>query len=167
MTRHPLYAAKRWIYRGDRPHRLAKVLNRVQAVVAARRSVATGEGRGELIALEVVGRSSGRPVTFPLVMATRNGEKYIASMLGNGAQWVRNVAAADGRAVLRSGPVSKPVHLELVPAADRPEILKAYLHAAPGARPHVPVDKDAPLAEFIRIASDHPVFRVHDSAVTS
>jgi hypothetical protein len=34
------------------------------------------------------------------------------------------------------------------------------LQAAPGARPHVPVDKDAPLAEFEKIAALHPVFRL-------
>ena len=31
---------------------------------------------------------------------------------------------------------------------------------APGARPHIPVDKDASLDEFAAIASEIPVFRV-------
>jgi hypothetical protein len=39
-------------------------------------------------------------------------------------------------------------------------VLKAYLQRAPGARPHVPVDKDAGLSEFERIAGKIPVFRV-------
>ena len=39
-------------------------------------------------------------------------------------------------------------------------ILKAYLRRAPGARPHIAVDKDAPLAEFAAIAQQIPVFRV-------
>jgi hypothetical protein len=38
--------------------------------------------------------------------------------------------------------------------------LKAYLQRAPGARPHVPVSKDAPLADFEQIAPAYPVFRV-------
>jgi hypothetical protein len=32
--------------------------------------------------------------------------------------------------------------------------------AGPGAQPHIAVDKDAPLAEFERIAPSLPVYRV-------
>jgi hypothetical protein len=39
-------------------------------------------------------------------------------------------------------------------------ILKAYLQRAPGARAHVPVDRDAPMAEFEPIAGAFPVFRI-------
>jgi hypothetical protein len=39
-------------------------------------------------------------------------------------------------------------------------VLKAYLQSAPGARPHISVDKDAPLEEFEAIAEQIPVFRV-------
>jgi hypothetical protein len=39
-------------------------------------------------------------------------------------------------------------------------VLKAYLKRAPGARPHLPVDKDAPLSEFEKISAQFPVFRV-------
>jgi hypothetical protein len=38
--------------------------------------------------------------------------------------------------------------------------LKAYLQRAPGARPHVPVNKDAALAEFQGVAAAFPIFRV-------
>jgi len=38
--------------------------------------------------------------------------------------------------------------------------LKAYLQRAPGARPHIPVHKDAPLAEFEQVAAQFLVFRV-------
>ena len=70
-----------------------------------------------------------------------------------------NVRAAGGKAVLRQGG-REEVRLEELPVAQRAPILKAYLQAAPGARPHVPVDKDAPLAEFEKIAAEFPVFRV-------
>ncbi len=39
-------------------------------------------------------------------------------------------------------------------------IIKAYLQIAPGARPHIPVDKDAPIAEFEQIAPKIPVFGI-------
>jgi hypothetical protein len=38
--------------------------------------------------------------------------------------------------------------------------LKAYLQIAPGARPHTPVGKEAPLAEFESIAAKYPVFKL-------
>jgi hypothetical protein len=46
----------------------------------------------------------------------------------------------------------------------RAPILKEYLRRAPGARPHIPVDKDAPRAEFEQIAPEYPVFRVRKAA---
>jgi hypothetical protein len=47
-----------------------------------------------------------------------------------------------------------------VEATRRAAILRRYLELAPGARPHIPVDRKAPLAEFERIAAEFPVFQV-------
>jgi hypothetical protein len=92
-------------------------------------------------------------------VAVVDGERYLVSMLGENVQWVHNVRAAGGRAVFhRHG--REEVHLEEVPTDQRAPILKAYLQRAPGARPHVLVNKDAPLAEFDKIATAFPVFRV-------
>jgi hypothetical protein len=52
------------------------------------------------------------------------------------------------------------VHLEEVEAGARAPILRRYLAVAPGARPHIPVNRHAPLQEFEQIAKDFPVFRV-------
>jgi deazaflavin-dependent oxidoreductase (nitroreductase family) len=150
----------RWLYRGRRPNRYAKLVNRVWAIIAAKSSLFNGQVFDGLIALEVVGRKSGRIISFPLVMVTIDGQRYLASMLGDNTQWVRNVRAADGHAVLRTGGEHEDVHLEEVAADQRAPFLKAYLQAAPGARPHVPVGKDAPLAEFEKIAAAFPVFRL-------
>jgi hypothetical protein len=38
---------------------------------------------------------------------------------------------------------------------------RRYLQVAPGTRPHMPVDRTAPLTEFARIAADYPVFRIY------
>jgi deazaflavin-dependent oxidoreductase (nitroreductase family) len=145
---------KRWLYRGNRPGALAALLNRPTAVAHA-----LGIAPNYLVALEVVGRRSGRPVSLPLVMAVVGGERYLVSMLGADVAWVRNVKAAGGRAVLRHGRTEQ-VRLEEIPAQERAPVLKAYLRRAPGARPHVPVSKDAPLADFEAIAAQIPVFRV-------
>jgi len=52
------------------------------------------------------------------------------------------------------------VHLQEVAADRRAPVLKAYLKRAPGARAHLPIDKDAPLAEFEQVSPRFPVFRV-------
>jgi len=154
ISKQLFYRGKQWLYRGQRPGWIAKILNRMWANVASKNVMDNG-----LVALEVIGRKSGRVVSFPLVMVNVDGQRYLASMLGDNTQWVRNVRAARGKAVLRSGG-HEDVQLEEIPATQRAPILKVYLHAAPGARPHVPVDQDAPLAEFEKIAKEFPVFRL-------
>jgi deazaflavin-dependent oxidoreductase (nitroreductase family) len=112
-----------------------------------------------MVTLEVTGRKSGRSVSLPMAVTVVDGERYLVSMLGEQVHWVHNVRAAGGRAVFhRHG--REEVHLEEVPAEQRAPILKTYLQRAPGARPHVPVNKDAPLAAFDKVATAFPVFRV-------
>jgi deazaflavin-dependent oxidoreductase (nitroreductase family) len=144
----------RWLYRGRRPNWIARILNRASATVAS-----LGVTSNYLETLEVTGRKSGRTFSLPVVIAIVDGQRYLVSMLGDNVQWVQNVRAAGGRAVLRSGG-REEVQLEEVPADQRAPILRAYLQRAPGARPHVPVNKDASLAEFEKVAAAFPVFRV-------
>ena len=154
ISKRLFYRGKQWLYRGQKPGWIAKALNRMWANTASKKVMDNG-----LVTLEVIGRKSGQVVSLPLVMVTVDGQRYLASMLGDNTQWVRNVRAAGGKAVLRNGG-HEDVQLEEIPADRRAPLLKAYLQAAPGARPHVPVDKDAPLAEFEKIAAEFPVFRV-------
>ena len=145
---------KRWFYRDGRPNRLARTLDRGTAALYA-----LGVAPDYLVTLEVTGRRSGRTVALPLVMVVVAGERYLVSMLGQEANWVRNVRAAGGDAALRHGR-REEVRLNEVMIERRAPVLKAYLQRAPNARAHLPVDKNAPLAEFERVASRFPVFRV-------
>ncbi|HEX6557491.1 MAG TPA: nitroreductase/quinone reductase family protein [Ktedonobacteraceae bacterium] len=144
----------RWLYHGQRPNWIASMLNRAWATVAS-----SGVTPNYLVTLEVTGRKSGRTVSLPVVVAVVDGQRYLVSMLGEHVHWVQNVRAAEGRAVLKRGG-REEVYLEEVPAEQRAPILRAYLQRAPGARPHVPVNKDAPLVEFAKVATAFPVFRV-------
>jgi deazaflavin-dependent oxidoreductase (nitroreductase family) len=145
---------KRWLYRGQRPNWIARILNRAWAALFS-----SGLLPDYMVTLEVTGRTSGRTVSLPVAVTVVNGERYLVSMLGEHVHWVQNVRAAGGRAVLhRHG--FEEVRLVEVPADQRAPILKAYLQHAPGARPHVPVNKDAPLAEFEKVATAFPVFQV-------
>ena len=94
-----------------------------------------------------------------IVVADLRGDRYLVSMLGENVNWVRNVRAAGGDATLRHGRPQE-VHLEEVAPERRAPVLKAYLARAPNARVHIPVDKDAPLSDFERVAGGFPVFRI-------
>lgn len=147
-------ALKRWMYRGGRPNQLTKILNKGWAFFHS-----LGFFPNYMVTLEVIGRQSGKKISFPLAMTVMNRERYLVSMLGQDANWVRNVRAANGRAKLVHGMVEQVV-LEEVDVALRAPIIKAFLGHAPGARPHIPVNKDAPISEFEKIAAQYPVFRV-------
>ena len=114
-------------------------------------------------ALEVRGRRSGKAVSLPVVIADYEGERYLVSMLGSDANWVRNLEADGGRAELRHGRRESVVLVEVDPALRAP-ILRRYLALAPGARPHIPVGPKAPLRDFEAIAADYPVFRIEPRA---
>ena len=147
-------AWKRWLYRGDRPHRVASLTNRAQATLAS-----AGLPPKRLVTLEVQGRRSGRMRSFPVVVADYEGERYLVAMLGNDANWIRNARAAGGKVFLHHGR-REAVHLDEIEPNARAPIIQRYLEVAPGARPHIPVDRRAPLAEFERIAGRIPVFRI-------
>ena len=139
---------------GRRPNRLARLLNGAWARLAA-----AGMGPAQLVMLEVAGRRTGKAISFPVVVADYRGERYLVSMLGEGTNWVRNVRAAHGRAVLRRGH-REVVQLDEVDPGQCAPILRRYLECAPGARTHIPVGRRAPLQGFERIAAQYPVFHV-------
>jgi deazaflavin-dependent oxidoreductase (nitroreductase family) len=154
-----LHGVKRWMYRTGRPGALARVMNRISAVQFSAGVLSPARA----VTLEVPGRRTGRLVSFPVVVAEYESGRYLVSMLGKDANWVRNVRAAGGRVVLRCGG-SEEARLKEVEPGDRAPILRRYLELAPGARPHLPVDRHAPLAEFERIADQFPVFRITPAA---
>jgi deazaflavin-dependent oxidoreductase (nitroreductase family) len=154
MLRNALSAFQRWQYRGGRPGWSARISNRLGAI-----AFAAGIGPGHAATLEVRGHKSGRMISFPVVVADYRGDRYLVSMLGRNANWVRNLRA-DQRAVLRTRRKRENVSLVEEQSGDRAAILRRYLDLAPGARPFFPVDRRAPIADFERIANDYPVFRV-------
>ena len=144
----------RWMYRGGRPNRLARLLNRMSAI-----AFSAGFLPKRVATLDVRGRRSGRVISFPVVIADHEGERYLVAMLGEKTNWVRNVRAAGGRAVLHHGR-REDLRLEEVGVHDRPAILRRYLALAPGARPHITIDRHGSREEFERVAPDLPVFRL-------
>ncbi|WP_328401601.1 nitroreductase/quinone reductase family protein [Nocardia sp. NBC_00403] len=149
----------RSLYRTGRPNWFARLQNRWSAWVFA-----AGIAPRRVAALGVRGRHSGRLIWFPVVLTDLDGARYVVSMLGRNVNWVRNLAAADGRAELRHG-ARERVHLVAVEPEQRAPILRRYVRIAPGARPHIPVSRHAAAADFERIAAKYPVFRIESEPV--
>jgi hypothetical protein len=150
----------RAMYAGGRGNATARRYARLWAAV-----LGTGLLPRRWVTLEVVGRRTRRITRFPVGMADWAGHWYLVSMLGNDCNWVRNVRASGGMATIRHGR-SRACRLVEVAVDERAPILKRYLQKVPGARPHIPVDRNAPLADFEAIATRYPAFRI-EAATTS
>jgi hypothetical protein len=146
-------AFQRWQYRGGRPGWSARVTNRLGAL-----SVAAGIGPSQAATLEVRGHKSGRIISFPVVVTDYQGERYLVAMLGQKANWVRNLRA-DNHGVLVRGRREEVTLVEDL-SGKRAAILRRYLELAAGARPFFTIDRHAPLDDFERIVDQYPVFRV-------
>ncbi|HET7207161.1 MAG TPA: nitroreductase family deazaflavin-dependent oxidoreductase [Terriglobales bacterium] len=144
----------RLFYRDWRPTHLGKLVNRMTAWMSGK-----GLTPPILLTLEVRGRRSGQLRDTVLVVTEHEGQRYLVSMLGDDSDWVRNVRAAGGRALVKRGQ-SRPVQLTEIPAGERAPILKAYCQVATSGREHFPVAHDAPLSEFDAVAERYPVFRI-------
>jgi len=156
-TRRPDPAERghlRLFYRDWRPTRTGRWVNHFEGWWSA-----LGLPPRIMVALDVAGRVSARTRRSVLVMADEGGREYLVSMLGDRSDWVRNVRAAGGLAVIRHGR-PRPIHLTEVPPEDRASVLKAYCKVATSGREHFPLSPDAPLDEFAKIAADYPVFRI-------
>lgn len=110
--------------------------------------------------LTVRGRSSGLPRSTPVNLLTHDDQRYLVAPRGH-TQWVRNLRVA-GEGELRVGRRSEHFTAVELPDAEKVEILRAYLRrwkaevgiffGGVGAKSS---DED-----LLRIAPDHPVFRL-------
>lgn len=144
----------RWMYRSGHPNWVARPQNWMSRVLFG-----AGISPRRVASLQVVGRRSGRVISLPVVVAHVDGEEYLVSMLGERVEWVRNVRAAGGTAILRRGR-SDVVRLEEVPVPERGPVIRRYAALAPGGRPHLGLARDATLQECEEIAARTPVFRI-------
>ncbi len=147
-------ALMRLFYRDWRPTRLGRWVNRFAGWWSG-----LGLPPKFQAVLEVRGRTSGRRRSTPVVIATVEGKHYLVSMLGPGSDWVKNVEAARGDAVIRQGR-RRPVRLVAVPPEHRAPILREYVRIALSGRQHFPVSVDAALSDFEAIAERYPVYRI-------
>ncbi|HTS87324.1 MAG TPA: hypothetical protein VMG41_02435 [Gemmatimonadales bacterium] len=93
------------------------------------------------------------------MIPTVAGTRYVVSMFGTISDWVQNVEAANGDAIISHG---RPIRVRLVPlpAEQRAPILKEYLRVASSGRKHFPLSVGAPLTDFAAIAAQYPVYKI-------
>jgi deazaflavin-dependent oxidoreductase (nitroreductase family) len=149
--------ALRIFYRDWRPTRLGRWVNGLTCWWSG-----IGLPPKFMAVLEVRGRVSGRTRATPVVIASVEGMRYLVSMLGPGSDWVKNVDAAHGDAVIRQGKRHR-VLLVAVPPEERAPILREYVRIATSGRHHFPVAVGAPLSEFEAIAEHYPTYRIDPS----
>ncbi|MGD2061713.1 MAG: nitroreductase family deazaflavin-dependent oxidoreductase [Acidimicrobiia bacterium] len=145
------------------PARWYQRLNRLGALV-----VGLGLAPTDVASLEVLRRVSGKTQRIPVVVTPYHGDDYLVSLAGE-SQWVKNVRASDGRAVLKRGR-RRNVTLVEVDESERPPIIAQYLEggrersgekAGPDqARFYFGLDPDPTLDDIEAIAMHYPVFRV-------
>ena len=111
------------------------------------------------VALRVRDRVSGSMRQDVVVSPTVAGQRYIVSMFGTISDWVHNLDAAHGDAVISHGG-SQRVHLVLVPPEERAPVLQEYVRVASSGRQHFPLSVGAPLADFAAIAAQYRVYRI-------
>jgi deazaflavin-dependent oxidoreductase (nitroreductase family) len=142
------------------PPRWLKPMNKV--FLALQR---TGLGMKELPVLTVPGRKSGKPRSTPLSVLEHEGQRYLLEGFP-GADWARNVRAADGHATLSTGKRREQVRLVELDPQDALPVLRLWpVRIADGAK----IMADAGVVEavtpeaFEAVAGRCGVFRV-DSA---
>jgi deazaflavin-dependent oxidoreductase (nitroreductase family) len=120
--------------------------------------VHTGIAPKRFYLLTVRGRKSGRPRSTPIIVLTRDGERWLVAPYGERA-WVKNARAA-GQVTLGRGFQKEEVAVEEVGPLEAAPVLKQYLSETPITRRFFTATPAASVADFVREAPQHPVFRL-------
>ena len=151
-------------YRAAGRYRPPPVLHRLLGTAVAALA-AHGFSPANTVALEVVGRRSGRLRRTAVVVVQHQGQPFVVS-LGGESEWVRNVRAAAGKAILRRGKRTSVRLVEVLPVERAPVLLAYASHRAfsrsPAyiARNYFGVKPHPGLSDFTDIAERYPVFLV-------
>lgn len=118
------------------------------------------------VTLEVIGRKSGKPVRTSLSRTDLGGSSYFVSLAGE-SNWVRNVRAAGGKAVILSAG-RHPVHLTEIPQEEKAPIMLAYVQARAfthsgkqSAQHFFGLGPNPSLAEMESISARYVIFRIY------
>ncbi|MEV1145417.1 nitroreductase/quinone reductase family protein [Micromonospora sp. NPDC049799] len=159
---HPQDYSRRIAYRPPAAW-YRRISNRLGVVLTS-----LGLAPRDAVTLTVRGRRSGKPRRVPVLKTPYQGDDYLVALAGE-SEWVRNLRAAQGRAVIRRRSAC-PVYLVEISVDDRPAVISAYLvraaersgpaAAAQAARYYFGLTARPSLDEIRAVARYYPVFRV-------
>ena len=133
-----------------KPSGMTKFFNRVFGSFAG-----IGLTPKKSVMLEVKGRRSGEPRSVPVNWVEHDGNRYLVSPRGE-SEWVRNVRADGGRAVLRRGGTAESVRLEEIPVEGRAAIIKQYVGENQIVKGEFGLEPDDAIEKYEGIAANHP-----------
>jgi deazaflavin-dependent oxidoreductase (nitroreductase family) len=138
----------------NQPNAVERLFNKLFGLL-----VGWGLGLPHNYLLQVRGRKSGQLYSTPVNVLDRDGKRFLVAPRGY-TQWVRN-ASASGTVSLKKGRRSEVYLLRVVPDADKPEILKAYLDIFRRiVQRYFPVPAGSPAEAFQSLAARYPVFEL-------
>jgi deazaflavin-dependent oxidoreductase (nitroreductase family) len=130
-----------------------------------RRLLALGAPMGPNALLTVIGRRTGRAITFPVAILELDGRRFVQGTFGE-TNWVRNLRANPTAVISKRG-WSQPVEaVELSPAEAGPILRDALVPfvSKPYTRPLVGVffrlRNGATLEDYVELARAHPTFEL-------
>lgn len=115
--------------------------------------------------LTVLGRKSGKPRSTPVALVEDGDNRWLVAPYGE-VEWVKNARAA-GCVSLSRGKISEVLSIAELPPEKSTPILKEYVTRYPIARPYFDVKTGSSLNEFMKEASLHPVFELHEVEIPS
>ncbi len=138
----------------EAPTAIERIFSRVFGLL-----VGLGLGLRHNYLLQVRGRTSGRMYSTPVNVLELHGRRWLVAGRGR-TQWVRNAEAA-GEVHLRKGWRGERVHVRVVPDAEKPEILSAYVaRFTLTVQRYFRVPAGSAPAAFAEIAGRYPVFEL-------
>lgn len=134
-----------------------QLVNRIARLLIGR----LGRSAGDVHLLAVRGRTSGRTQVTPVKVLCVDGRRYVVSRYGQ-THWARNLRAAP-ETELRVGSRRELVRALVVAREEAARALREYVRqtSLKSTASLLGVGSaDAPDAEFLQSAADHPVFRL-------
>jgi len=137
-----------------KPEILERIFNKAFGVL-----VALGLGLRHNYLLQVRGRKTGRLYSTPIDLLEFKERRFLVAPRGR-TEWVRNAEAA-GEVTLKKGTKRQKFRIRVVPNAEKPEILKAYLDRFKlTVQRYFPVRAGSEPWDFVEVTERYPVFEL-------
>jgi deazaflavin-dependent oxidoreductase (nitroreductase family) len=112
--------------------------------------------------LSVRGRKSGVMRTTPVFVLKHDEHQWLVAGFAQ-SDWVKNLRAAGSCVLIHDRRQETVTVVEIKEQEVCAPLIQAFVRIAPGGK-MLGINPDAPLAEFVAQASEHPVFRIEKPA---